>query len=135
MTYHFYFFKWLLLVWTFRIYMVFIVLNHSKCSVFSSKLSHFTINKEGPNNGSTWPLRAKSLKQKNTIFPHLSAIFFFLNENQQVKLQKIYETRKCYIFKTFKYVLGEFWPKKKNKSSIVVTVTSGLLFLKMIDMC
>ena len=51
-TWHiiFIFFKWLLLVWTFRIYMVFIVLNHSKCSVFSLKHSHFTINKEGPNN-------------------------------------------------------------------------------------
>jgi len=56
MTYHFYFFKWLLLVWTFRIYIVFIVLNHSKCSVFSLKHSHFTINKEGQNNGSMWPI-------------------------------------------------------------------------------
>jgi len=75
-TYHFYFFKWLLLVWTFRIYMVFIVLNHSKCSVFSLKHSHFTINKEGQNNGSTWPLRAKSLEQKNTFLSHLSAFFY-----------------------------------------------------------
>jgi len=43
---------------------------------FSLKHSHFTINKEGQNNGSTWPLRAKSLKQKNTIFSHLSANFY-----------------------------------------------------------
>jgi len=58
-TWHiiFIFFKWLLLVWTFRIYVVFLVLNHSKCSIFSLKHSHFTINKEGPNNGSTWPTR------------------------------------------------------------------------------
>jgi len=91
MTYHFYFFKWLLLVWTFRIYMVFIL---SLSSVFlycwitriflfcSLNHSHFNINEEGPNNGSTLPLRDFNLglirPRFQVLYTHLLAAFSFL---------------------------------------------------------
>ena len=51
--------KFILIIDTWHIIIGLIVLNHSKCSVFSLKHSRFTINKEGPNNGSTWPLRTE----------------------------------------------------------------------------
>ena len=93
------------MVWTFRIYMVFIVLNHSKCSVFILKHSHFTINKEGPNNGSTWPIHHKNAVCWSAItLPHFrqnhilaikglfqnTQICFNLFFNNTLKLRLIY---------------------------------------------
>jgi len=57
--------------------------------------------------------KRKSFKQKNTIFSHLSA-FFYLNENQQVMLQK-YTNLENIIFLRHFGMFGVNFSRKKEQ--------------------